>query len=142
MSAGTGVTHSEYNPSQSEPVHLLQMWILPARRGSAPSYEQKRFAADDLRAGLRVIASRDGRNGSVTVHQDATLYATILEPARRIAHELSAGRRAWLQVARGAVTLNRTHPLRAGDGAAIVQESAIDVAATHSAEILLFDLAA
>src|SRR5262249_14915241 len=118
MSAGTGVTHSEYNPSRVERVHLLQIWILPERHGLTPEYEQQAFGAEEMRGRLRLIASHDGRAGSVTVHQDVALYASLLEADERITHQLEAGRHAWIQVARGDVELDG-QPLAAGDGAAI-----------------------
>jgi redox-sensitive bicupin YhaK (pirin superfamily) len=139
MSAGTGVRHSEYNHSPSEPVHLLQIWIEPARRGSAPGYEQKTIAPADKRGRLRVIASPDGRDGSVTLEQDATVHATVLEPGERVTHGLGAGRRAWVQVARGTVTLNGQR-LAQGDGAAVLDERELVVAGVEPAEVLLFDL--
>jgi redox-sensitive bicupin YhaK (pirin superfamily) len=140
MSAGTGVVHSEFNPSKSDLVHLLQIWILPRARGLAPEYEQKRFADDELRDRLRAIAAPDGRDGAVTIHQDVTLYASRLSPGAEVRHALAAGRHAWLHVARGAARLDGT-ALGAGDGAAISDESGLTVSATEPAEILLFDLA-
>ena len=140
MSAGTGVRHSEYNPSATEPVHLLQIWIEPARRGIAPGYEQRTIAAAETRGRLRVIATPDGREGSVTLQQDALVYAAVLHADERVTHTLRAGRRAWVQVARGALTLNG-QPLAQGDGAGVQGEREIVVVATESAEILLFDLA-
>ena len=144
MSAGTGITHSEYNASQTEPVHLLQIWILPARRGLRPEYEQKAFPEAERRGRLRLIASEDGAEGSVTVHQDVRLYASTLASGEHVAHALAAGRSAWAQVARGGVRLNGT-ALAAGDGAAVSGESRLEIAANGAAgtasEILLFDLA-
>jgi redox-sensitive bicupin YhaK (pirin superfamily) len=140
MSAGTGVRHSEYNPSATEPVHLLQIWIEPARRGIPPGYEQRTIAAADKRGQLRVIAAPDGREGAVTIQQDALVYAAVLQPDERVAHILRAGRRAWVQVAHGAVTLSG-HPLAQGDGAGVQGEREIVLVGTESAEILLFDLA-
>ena len=139
MSAGTGVTHSEVNPSSGEPVHLLQIWVVPERRNLPPSYEQKAFTDGDLRDCLRVVASRDGRDGSVTVHQDVALYATRLSQGRSVEHVLTRGRGAWLQVVRGALTLENT-ALRAGDGAAVEEESRLRLVADDDAEALLFDL--
>ena len=135
MSAGTGIRHSEYNHSQSEPVHFLQIWILPNVQGVKPGYEQKRIELD---GGLRLLASPDGRDGSVTIHQDARVYAARLNGAAAN-HALAPGRRAWLQVARGTASLNGT-TLHAGDGAAVEGESALRLAADGSAEVLLFDL--
>jgi redox-sensitive bicupin YhaK (pirin superfamily) len=139
MSAGTGVRHSEFNPSKAEPVHFLQIWILPARTGLPPSYEQKTFPAEERRARFRLIASPDARAGSVTVHQDVLVYAALLEPGEQSAVDLLPGRQAWLHVARGEVTLG-DHRLREGDGVHVQGESSIAVTATSSAEVLLFDL--
>jgi len=139
MSAGTGVTHSEYNPSRTEPVHLLQIWILPERTGLPPSYEQRTFSEAERRGLLRLIASRNGRDGSVTIHQDADVYATLLEPRAEVVHRLRPGRHAWVQVARGAVGLD-DHRLEAGDGAAVSEESALRIAAAAPTEVLVFDL--
>jgi redox-sensitive bicupin YhaK (pirin superfamily) len=140
MSAGTGLTHSEYNHSGSEPVHFLQVWIQPDESGFAPSYDQKAFAADKLRGQLRLVASRAGREGSVSYHTDTDLYATLLAPGQTVTHPLRPGRHAWLHVARGAVQLNGQE-LAAGDGAAVSGEPVLALAATDHAELLLFDLA-
>ena len=138
MTAGTGVTHSEYNPSEEERVHFLQIWILPERAGLAPGYEQRTL--DDIDGRLRLVASPDGRDGSLRVHQDAALFAGRLAAGSRVAHALAAGRHAWVQIAAGAVDLNGT-ALRQGDGAAVSGEAEIALRATEPAEILLFDLA-
>lgn len=140
MSAGTGVTHSEFNHSHSELVHLLQIWILPERTGLPPSYEQRAFSDEEKRGALRLVASRDGRNGSVTIHQDVDLYAVLLNAGELVSHHLVPGRHAWVQVARGAVTLNDAM-LRTGDGAAISAEARLVIQGTETAEVLLFDLA-
>jgi len=140
MTAGTGVRHSEFNASKSEPVHLLQIWIMPARAGLAPGYEQKTIAEKDKRGALRLIASPDGDDGSVTINQDVRLSASVLQPGEKVAYDLPRGRFAWLQVARGAVTLNG-QTLVHGDGAAVSDETSLGIAATASSEILLFDLA-
>lgn len=140
MSAGTGVMHSEFNPSRTEPVHFLQIWILPGTRGLEPSYEQKHFPEAEKRGRLRLIASRDGRDGSVTIHHDASVYAAVLAPGERVALALADGRHAWVQVARGAVTLNG-EMLGAGDGAALSREPALTLVAAEPAEALVFDLA-
>jgi quercetin 2,3-dioxygenase len=140
MSAGTGVRHSEFNPSDMEPTHFLQIWIQPEQEGLPPSYEQRTFPAADRRGTLHLVASRDGRDGSVTVHQDVQLYVGTLAAAEEIAHRLGDDRHAWVQVIRGAVRLNGT-PLRAGDGAALSQETVLQIHATEAAELLLFDLA-
>lgn len=140
MSAGTGVVHSEFNPSKTDHLHLLQIWILPRVRGLAPGYEQKTFEDAELRDGLRVIADRGGRDGAVTIHQDVTLYAGRLSPGVKVEHRFAPGRSGWLHLARGAARLNDT-PLTAGDGAAVSDERALTVTATEPSEILLFDLA-
>ncbi|HLR05485.1 MAG TPA: pirin family protein [Pyrinomonadaceae bacterium] len=140
MSAGRGVSHSEFNPSDSESVHLLQIWILPQSPGLTPSYEEKSFSEDERRGRLRLVASKDGREGSVTIQQDARLYAAILDAGASVEHTLGANRYAWLQVARGAVRLNE-FDLQPGDGAAVSNETALKTVAQESAEILLFDLA-
>jgi len=139
MSAGTGVRHSEFNASKTEPVHLLQIWIEPARTGIAPGYEQKTFAEATRRGRLRLIAAPDGRDGAVTIHQDATVYATNLDRGERVQHTLAPGRLAWLQVARGALLLNGER-LAQGDGAAIQSEPTLTIEALEPAEALLFDL--
>jgi redox-sensitive bicupin YhaK (pirin superfamily) len=140
MSAGTGVRHSEANPSTTDPVHLLQIWLTPARPGGTPGYEQKNFADEEKRGRLRLIASSDGRDGSVTVQQDAQLYAALLEPGQEAVYALPADRHAWVQVARGAIELNG-HELAQGDGAAMSGEERLTFAAREPAEVLLFDLA-
>jgi redox-sensitive bicupin YhaK (pirin superfamily) len=140
MSAGTGVMHSEFNPSRAEPVHFLQIWILPGTRGLDPSYEQKHFPEAEKRGRLRLIASRDGRDGSVTIHHDASVYAAVLAPGERVTlAPLADGRHAWVQVAQGAVTLNG-EALGAGDGAALSREPALTLVAVERAEVLVFDL--
>jgi redox-sensitive bicupin YhaK (pirin superfamily) len=139
MSAGTGVRHSEYNPSKDEPVHLLQIWILPDRGGVTPSYEQRRFPPEEIQGRLRTVASPDGRDGSVTIHQDARLYAARLAGGEPLVYELGEGRSAWLQVARGTAVLNGER-LAAGDGVAIQGEPAVTIAADPETEVLLFDL--
>jgi len=140
MSAGTGVSHSEANPSQSEPVHLLQIWILPEQKGLNTSYEQKFFADDLKRDKLALVASRDGHDGSVTVHQDVSLYASLLDDGKEVAYELKPKRYAWLQVAKGAVAVNGMN-LEQGDGAAISAETDLRISGRAASEILLFDLA-
>ncbi|HEX7965263.1 MAG TPA: pirin family protein [Gammaproteobacteria bacterium] len=140
MSAGTGIQHSEFNHSKSEPVHFLQIWLIPERRGIQPGYEQKRFEDADKRGRLRLIASRDGREGSVTVHLDADLYACVLDEGDGVRHAPAPGRSQWLQVARGALTLNGQR-LAAGDGAALQGEREVAVsAAVDGTEFLLFDM--
>ena len=140
MSAGTGVSHSEFNHSANELVHFLQIWILPEREGLAPSYEQKHFSAEERQGKLRVVASPDARDGSVRIHQDVELYASLLRSGESVAHTLRPGRHAWLQLARGHCTLNGTQ-LEAGDGAAISGETSLQLSGARDAEVLLFDLA-
>ena len=140
MSAGTGVRHSEANSSKTDAAHLLQIWILPDRRGHEPGYEQKVFPEADKRGKLRLIASPDGTDGSVTIHQDAKLYVSLLQPGQEVKHDLGSGRYAWLQVAKGAVELNG-QSLKQGDGAAVSNEQRLIVKGTKDAEVLLFDLA-
>jgi redox-sensitive bicupin YhaK (pirin superfamily) len=138
MSAGTGVLHSEWNHSKAEPVHFLQIWIVPEKKGLPPGYEQKSFG-DDAKNRLRLVASQDGRDGSVTVHQDAELYLARLDEGKEVTRELRPGRYAWVQVARGAVELNGTK-LADGDGAAVADETRLVLRATTPAEVLVFDL--
>lgn len=141
MSAGTGILHSEFNASETNSVHFLQIWILPEQRNLQPSYEQKNFSVADKQGQLRLVGSRDGREGSVTIHQDVNLYAAVLTQGEEVSHTLNAGRSVWVQVARGAIQLNDRN-LTAGDGAAVTQETAITLKGTSdNAEILLFDLA-
>lgn len=139
MSAGTGVFHSEYNASKTEGVHFLQIWMLPGQRGIAPGYEQKRFDPATRRGALRLVASPDGADGSVTVHTDARLYAALLEDGERATHTLAPGRNAWVHVARGEVEVNG-HRLSAGDAASLSQEAAVELVGKKGAEVLLFDL--
>ena len=139
MSAGTGVRHSEKNPSAEESVHLLQIWILPAERGTEPGYEQKNFTDEERRGRLRLVASPDGREGSVTLQQDASLYATLLDAGQSVEHELRPGRHAWAQVARGAIEING-QSLAQGDGAAASEEDRLVITASEPSEVLLFDL--
>jgi redox-sensitive bicupin YhaK (pirin superfamily) len=139
MSAGTGVQHSEFNGSESEPVHFLQIWILPRERGVAPGYEQKTFPTESKRGRLRLVGSPDGRNGSVTIGQDVEIYSAVLDSGEAVRASLAPGRHAWLQVARGDVEVNG-NAVSAGDGAAVSGEH--DLAMNgRGAELLLFDLA-
>jgi hypothetical protein len=139
MSAGTGVSHSEKNPSASEPVHFLQIWLLPDRAGYPPSYEQKAFSEDERRDRLRLVASRDGRDGSVTVHQDVDMYLSLLSPNGNVTHELAPSRHAWIHVAKGRAQLG-SHTLSAGDGAKISDEPRVVLKALDPSELVLFDL--
>ena len=140
MSAGTGVTHSEFNPSPDEPTHLLQIWITPEREGIRPSYEQREFPSEESRGRLRLIASRAGRDGSVTLHQDAEVYGASLREGEEVVQELRGGRHAWVQVVKGSVSVNEVE-LKAGDGAAVSEEEKLTIRASEPSEILLFDLA-
>jgi redox-sensitive bicupin YhaK (pirin superfamily) len=142
MSAGTGVTHSEINDSAREPVHLLQIWLLPAQRGQRPSYEQRAFSRDDKLGRLRVVVSPDGEDGALTIHQDARILATILEDGVSVTHAIPAGRHAFVQVARGEVLLGE-HRLQRGDGVALsdARELTLTGAGPEEAEVLVFDLA-
>jgi redox-sensitive bicupin YhaK (pirin superfamily) len=139
MSAGTGVTHSEFNPSDAAPVHFLQIWILPERTGLTPSYEQRRFPTAEKRGMLRLIASNDGRDGSVVVFQDVDVFAAVLEPGEEVTHALQHGRHAWVQVVSGAAAIDGV-ALAPGDGAAVSDERAVTLHARESTEVLLFDL--
>ena len=139
MSAGTGVRHSEFNHSDTEPVHFLQIWILPEEAGLEPGYEQKAFADSEKQGVLRLIASRDGREGSVTVQQDVDLYATLLQDNDVVTHTLAAGRKGWLQIARGELQFNN-EPLVQGDGVGLEGPSTITLTGTSGAEALLFDM--
>jgi redox-sensitive bicupin YhaK (pirin superfamily) len=140
MSAGSGVTHSEFNASKTEPVHLLQIWMFPEEKGLKPVYGQKTFSDEEKRGKLRLVASPDGRDGSVRIRQDNELYATVLGKGDRVKHELNPERHAYVQIARGRVELNGTK-LEAGDGAAVSKEKAIELIGVENAEVLLFDLA-
>jgi quercetin 2,3-dioxygenase len=140
MSAGTGITHSEFNPSKDEPVHLYQIWLLPEKNGITPSYEQKRFPEEERHNQLRLVASRDQSDGSLLIHTDARVYLGTIDQGRSVTHELAAKRYAWLQVLRGSVTLNG-QSLETSDGAAIANETSLNIEATTNAEVMLFDLA-
>jgi quercetin 2,3-dioxygenase len=139
MTAGTGISHSEYNHSPTAPVHFLQIWIMPERQGLAPGYEQRSIAPAEMRGQWRLIAARDGRDDAVVVHQDVDVLAVQLEPGEHVAYHLKPGRHAWVQVARGGVTVNDI-PLKEGDGAAVSETAALDVLAIDGSEVLLFDL--
>ncbi len=139
MSAGTGVTHSEFNASRSERVHFLQIWLLPAERGLQPSYEQKTFSEAEKRGRLRLVASPDGRDGSVTIHTDATLHAGLFEAGESARLELASGRHAWVHVARGHVRVGGRE-LGPGDAAAISSEPAVEIEGIDGGEVLVFDL--
>ena len=140
MSAGTGIRHSEFNASAQEEARLLQIWLLPQEKSLTPGYEQKRIAAEEMQARFRVIASPDGRDDSVTIHQDASIYATRLSAGESAELSLAPQRRAYLQVARGAVEL-KGYPLQQGDAALLQHEEEVTIRALQDAEVLLFDLA-
>jgi quercetin 2,3-dioxygenase len=140
MSAGTGVAHSEFNASQKDPVHLYQIWMFPDKQGHKPVYDQKHFDDAEKRGKLRLVASPDGRDGSVKIRQDNELYVTVLGPGDTVKHSLNKERHAYVQVARGSVTLNGK-TLEAGDGAAISAEKSLELTGVKDAEVLLFDLA-
>ena len=140
MTAGRGIRHSEFNPSETETAHLLQIWIMPSKSGLPPTYEQKSFPEAEKQGKLRLIASPDGKDGSVTIHQDARLFVTLLAPGEQVEHRLGEGRFAWLQVAKGGVELNGK-ALNQGDGAAIGEEEKLTIKGTQDSEVLLFDLA-
>lgn len=139
MSAGTGITHSEFNPSNNEPVHLYQIWLYPDRKGVTPSYEQKRFPAEDQQNQLRLVASPDAADGSLLIHQDARIYLSRLAKGQQVDHDLASGRHAWLQVLRGSVSVNG-QALDTSDGVAVSDETRLTIAGTTDAEIMLFDL--
>jgi redox-sensitive bicupin YhaK (pirin superfamily) len=140
MTAGTGIRHSEYNPSPSDPVHLYQIWLLPERRGLTPGYEQKSLDPEAARGRWQLLASRDGRDGSVTIHQDAELHRAVLTAGGVLDYRLTPGRRAWLQVLRSQATVDGTR-LATGDGLALADEPGLSVHAEEETDILLFDLA-
>ncbi|HTA60015.1 MAG TPA: pirin family protein [Candidatus Baltobacteraceae bacterium] len=139
MSAGTGVAHSEFNASDKTPVHMYQIWMFPDKQGHTPAYDQKHFSAAEKQGKLRLVVSPDGREGSVKIRQGNELYATVLAPGESVKHVLKPERHAYVQVARGSVTLNGTK-LAAGDGAAVSQEKALELTGVEDAEVLLFDL--
>lgn len=139
MTAGTGVLHSEFNASETEPAHLLQIWILPEANGLEPGYEQKLYTTDEKRNTLRLVGSRDGRDGSLTIHQDVELYASVLEAGNHLRHELGAGRRGFLQVVRGGLRING-ETVAAGDGVAAIGATTLELSAVEDAEFLLFDM--
>ena len=139
MTAGTGVRHSEYNASDTDPVHFLQIWIMPEKDGLEPSYEQTTFSKEDKQGRLRLVGSRDGREGSHTIHQDADLYASLLGAEDAVSYELGDGRNGWVQVARGSVRLNGNE-LAAGDGVALKGAQSLTIDGLDDAEILLFDM--
>ena len=140
MSAGTGVSHSEFNPSETEPLHFLQIWVLPAARGTPPGYEQKAFSPEERQGRFRLIASPDGQDGSLTIGQDVRLFGSLLRPREAAEHSLAPGRHAWVQVARGSLTVDG-QTLAAGDGAALSKEGFVRLTGVDDAEVLLFDLA-
>ncbi len=140
MSAGTGITHSEFNPSSTEPTHLYQIWLFPERKGIEPSYEQKRFDDEGMVNQLRLVASPEAEGGSLRIHQDVRIYLAKLDTGQNLEHELAAGRHAWLQVLRGEITLNGTE-LGTSDGAAVSEEARLILEGKSESEVMLFDLA-
>jgi redox-sensitive bicupin YhaK (pirin superfamily) len=140
MTAGSGITHSEFNPSPTDPVHLYQIWLLPEREGLAPSYDQREFPEDGRRDTLRLVASPDGREGSLSIRQDALLYLSTLDGGREVSYNVDLGRHAWVQVLRGDLELNG-QMLSAGDGAAISEETSLSLRAGRPSDVLVFDLA-
>lgn len=139
MSAGIGIEHSEYNHSRRDPVHFLQIWIAPKIEGLPPSYEQKAFPDEVKRGQLCLIGSSDGRDGSVTIHQDIAVYSSLLDAGEQVVHPIGAGRKAWVQVIRGETSVNQTH-MSTGDGAAIEGSEQISLRAVRPSELLLFDM--
>lgn len=139
MTAGSGILHSEFNPSEIEGTRLLQIWIKPDTKSLKPGYEQRNFSESERYNRLCLIASRDARQGSVKIHQDADVYAALLSPGKSVVHSLPAGRHVWVQVANGDVTVNETS-LRSGDAAALSEEAKVSVTATSDSEVLVFDL--
>ena len=139
MSAGTGIRHSEYNPSTEHPAHFLQIWIVPDETGIEPGYEQKAFAPADRQGGLKLVAARNGRDGALTLHQDVDLYSSLFKDGDDVSLALRDGRRAWVQVARGSVQVNG-EALEAGDGVALSNETALRVTAKSDTEVLIFDM--
>jgi redox-sensitive bicupin YhaK (pirin superfamily) len=139
MTAGTGVQHSEYNNSLTDVVHFLQIWLFPQQRGLTPGYEQRMFDTASKRGKLRLIASPDGRDGSVTIHQQADIYAAVLAPGENLTHATTQERKLWLQVARGAVIVNG-EALDAGDGVAIAYDDKVTIESRADSEVLLFDM--
>jgi redox-sensitive bicupin YhaK (pirin superfamily) len=139
MSAGTGIFHSEFNASTAEPVHFLQIWVLPEKEGLPPRYEQRPFFEKDRRGKLALVVSRDAREGSLRIFQDLSLYAASLGEGDEVEHRLATGRHAWVQVARGGVALNG-ETLQEGDGAAVSAEAGLTLRGRDDAEVLLFDL--
>ncbi|MCP5421040.1 MAG: pirin family protein [Gammaproteobacteria bacterium] len=139
MSAGTGILHSEFNPSATEPLHLLQIWLQPNRSGVRPGYEQKFFSAEEKRGRFKLLASPDGRDGSLTAHQDASLSSVVLESGEAADYALAMGRQAYVQVARGTVSING-QTLKTGDGAWVANEPQVRIEGLADAEVLLFDL--
>ena len=140
MSAGTGIMHSEFNASETAPVHFLQIWIIPDARGIQPSYEQKHFAPETRRGKITLLAGKGGRENALTIHQDADLYSALLAGGDEVSHAVKPGRKIWVQVAQGAVTVNGT-ALKAGDGAALAEEAYVHLHAEAASDVLIFDMA-
>lgn len=140
MTAGSGIEHSEFNPSATEPVHLYQIWLFPEQKGLTPTYEQKAFPPAEQQNRLRLVAAPDGSEGALSIRQDARIYLATLEPGAAVAHELAEGRHAWLQVLRGRMNVHG-NLLAAGDGVAVSDERKLVISGTETAEMMLFDLA-
>jgi redox-sensitive bicupin YhaK (pirin superfamily) len=140
MTAGTGIEHSEFNPSETEPVHLYQIWLFPEKRGLAPSYDQREFPADERKGKLRIVASPDGRDGSLTIRQDAQVFLATFAAGEGGSYELAPGRHAWIQVLRGSIDMNGV-VLALSDGAAVSEETSLALRAKQESEVMLFDLA-
>lgn len=140
MSAGTGITHSEFNPSPSESVHLYQIWLMPAVRNVTPSYEQREFVRSERINALQLVAAPDGRSGSLTINQDVQIFLAEIDPGRAVEHTISAGRNAWVQVLRGSIGINGQE-LAVGDGVALSSEDRVVVRGIAQSEVMIFDLA-
>jgi redox-sensitive bicupin YhaK (pirin superfamily) len=140
MSAGTGISHSEFNATQTDWVHLLQIWIIPDKRGIMPRYDQKLFTTEDKQGKLKLIVSPDGREDSILIHQDVDLYATILKAGEKVEHFLKPQRHAWIQIVKGSALINSS-PVTAGDGMTISEDKQIVIKSQDDTELLLFDLA-
>ncbi len=140
ITAGTGITHSEFNGSQNQTTHFYQIWLMPERNGIEPSYEQKSFDSRGRRNRLQLVASRDAAEGSLRIHQDARIYLVDLEQGQKVRHDIASERHAWIQVLRGSVRVNG-ESLATGDGAAVSDETVLGIEATSNAELMLFDLA-
>ncbi len=140
ISAGKGITHSEFNSSKTKPLHLLQIWILPNRNGIKPGYEQKTFSRQEMHNKFKLVGSNDGKDGSITIHQDVSLFAIILDRKKTLQYSIPTNRHIWLQIARGSIEINDGTLLSAGDGASVSKEDFLKLTAEQDSEFLLFDL--